>query len=390
MIRFAVPPIGGESWFGGWMYMRNLVRALALYGDPGIETLLFVGDDRSYDPFVKELEVLPRTRIIVDAAFREDSMRRGTLATLITGRKASLLDVFAAESVDVALDWATYYGWRSEIPTITWFPDFQHRLLPQMFGRIAWWRRELGFRAQIAASQRLLLSSVAAERDCLRFYPSARGRTNVAHFTVPVDEWPAPEAAIAIIDRAGIPRDFVFLPNQLWQHKNHELAIEAAGILAKRGSKRFIVATGHGADPRRPEFRHELLRRIEQCGAASNFLLLDGVGHAAVQAMTIGANALLNPSRFEGWSTTVEEAKAVGTPMILSDIAVHREQAPNARFFGVDDAISLANAIDAYSARDLDCIASAMAAAQLENHQRHVAFGQSLSQMVKQVFERSV
>jgi glycosyltransferase involved in cell wall biosynthesis len=37
--------------------------------------------------------------------------------------------------------------------------------------------------------------------------------------------------------------------------------------------------------------------------------------------------ALLNPSLFEGWSTTVEEAKAAGVPMVLSDLDVHKEQA---------------------------------------------------------------
>jgi glycosyltransferase involved in cell wall biosynthesis len=39
------------------------------------------------------------------------------------------------------------------------------------------------------------------------------------------------------------------------------------------------------------------------------------------------AIALINPSLFEGWSTTVEEAKSLGVPMLLSGIALHREQA---------------------------------------------------------------
>ena len=55
-------------------------------------------------------------------------------------------------------------------------------------------------------------------------------------------------------------------------------------------------------------------------------------------------DALINPSRFEGWSTTVEEAKSFGVPMILSDIDVHREQTGGvARYFGTDDPEALAN-----------------------------------------------
>ena len=41
------------------------------------------------------------------------------------------------------------------------------------------------------------------------------------------------------------------------------------------------------------------------------------------------ALAVVNPSFFEGWSTTVEEAKSLGKTVILSDIPVHREQAPD-------------------------------------------------------------
>jgi glycosyltransferase involved in cell wall biosynthesis len=55
------------------------------------------------------------------------------------------------------------------------------------------------------------------------------------------------------------------------------------------------------------------------------------------------AVAVINPSKFEGWSTTVEEAKSMGKAVVLSDIAVHKEQAPHrAAFFPADDAEMLA------------------------------------------------
>jgi len=45
------------------------------------------------------------------------------------------------------------------------------------------------------------------------------------------------------------------------------------------------------------------------------------------------SNSLINPSFFEGWSTTVEEAKSMGKRIILSDIEVHREQNPSGGVF---------------------------------------------------------
>lgn len=95
-------------------------------------------------------------------------------------------------------------------------------------------------------------------------------------------------------------------------------------------------------------------------------------------------NALLNPSRFEGWSTTVEEAKAAGTPMILSDIPVHREQAPNARFVGQDDAPALADAIEQSPVRDIAAIAGATKAAAPMNLQNQHRFALSVSEVVRE------
>lgn len=385
MIRFAVPPIGGKGWFGGWMYMRNLVRSLAENGDPEIETLLFLGPDRANDPYIRDLDALPRTRIVIDPAFAEDRVRGGIGRTLPTGRNAPILNAYRRERVDVAFAPAIYLGWRSEIRSIAWFPDFQHRRLPYMFSRAAWWKRDLGFRAQVASSAAILLSSADAERDCLDFYPSAKGRTHVARFAVPVDNWPDADTAWQQLREKQIPEDFVFLPNQLWYHKNHRLAIEAAGVLARRGSARVILATGHGEDPRRPGYRAELERHIVSSGAEANFRFLGSVDHDLVKAMMIGANALLNPSRFEGWSTTVEEAKAVGTPMLLSDLPVHREQAPGARFFAMDDAAALADLVDSAPPRSLEAIRAATAAARAPTLERQRAFAANVSAVVRAV-----
>jgi glycosyltransferase involved in cell wall biosynthesis len=62
-----------------------------------------------------------------------------------------------------------------------------------------------------------------------------------------------------------------------------------------------------------------------------------------VYALLRSSAALINPSSFEGWSTTVEEAKSFGAPMILSNIGVHREQAgEHALYFDLDDPSALA------------------------------------------------
>lgn len=74
------------------------------------------------------------------------------------------------------------------------------------------------------------------------------------------------------------------------------------------------------------------------------------VPFADVLALNAAADAVINPSFFEGWATSVEEAKCLGTPLILSDLPVHREQAPDADFFDPRDAAALARCLETAAA----------------------------------------
>ena len=81
-------------------------------------------------------------------------------------------------------------------------------------------------------------------------------------------------------------------------------------------------------------------------------IIIDGGSHDGTvdllkaseqMALMAGSLAVINPSLFEGWSTTVEEAKSMGKVVLLSDIPVHREQAPlRGRYFQPDRAEDLA------------------------------------------------
>ena len=58
------------------------------------------------------------------------------------------------------------------------------------------------------------------------------------------------------------------------------------------------------------------------------------------------SRCVIQPSLFEGWSTSVEEAKSLNKLLILSDIAVHKEQCcENVLFFKREDPNDLANTI---------------------------------------------
>ena len=91
----------------------------------------------------------------------------------------------------------------------------------------------------------------------------------------------------------------------------------------------LVLSTGNANDYRQPDLIKSLSAYVEQNNLGENFRMLGLVPRSDVIALMRYSISLINPSFFEGWSTTVEEAKSMGKRIILSDIEVHREQNPS-------------------------------------------------------------
>jgi glycosyltransferase involved in cell wall biosynthesis len=339
-LRIAFTTIPRRLWAGGYNYQSNLFAALNRYLPGEFTPVVFAGH-RDDDADLAAFERIPGVEIVRSAAF--DNRSSGLSTALAIGLDRAAAAEFGAHRIDVVFESARFFGWRLPYPAVAWFPDFQHRQLPQLFARSERWRRDLGFRIQIASGRAIMLSSESALQDCMRFYPNLTNPASVVRFATE----PAPESLSAnssdVIAQYGLPPKYFYLPNQFWRHKNHGVVVEALRISANRGTDIVVVATGGKDDPRESGYFDSVMRRVEACGLASNFRYLGMVPLPHVYALLRASTALINPSRFEGWSTTVEEAKSFGVPMILSDIEVHREQTGGtARYFAIDDPEALA------------------------------------------------
>ncbi len=335
MIRIAFTLIGGKNWTGGYNYLLNLVRALTVHASDRVQPILFFGND------IDENDALPFVHIegamvIRNAIFDQSRQKARLRQALLTGCDQAAVTIFASQGINVVFETAQFYGWRFPLPAVAWIPDFQHRHLKHVFDYQAYWKRELGFRAQILSGRHVMLSSEDARQDCERFYPKTRGYTHVVRFAVPAVDTIDTIAARSIADSYGLPKTFFFLPNQFWKHKNHLCVIQAIKLLKLRGIEVVVAVSGKQADPRDPEHFPRLQLLIHSNGLEQNFRLLGLIPHAHIPALMRSCCALINPSKFEGWSTTVEEAKAMGTPMILSSLSVHREQSAEALLFNAD------------------------------------------------------
>ena len=145
-----------------------------------------------------------------------------------------------------------------------------------------------------------------------------------------------------------------------------------------------MVATGPREDYRHAGLYDALVKHVDKHGLGDRFFHLGLVSFPELISLMHHSVAMINPSRFEGWSSTVEEAKSLGKRVLVSDLAVHREQdAPRARYFGVDDAKGLAHQMTAaWETHDVGTDAAAEDAAAAALPERTKAFALAYATIV--------
>ena len=385
-VGFVLAP-STAGWLGGLSYLRNLFQALRGLTPPRVEPIIIAAagtDARQLDEF-QPIEVL-RTSL-VDGRPPLWQIRR--VSQLYLDRDL-LFERFLLRHRIELLSHSGFLGRRSSIPSLSWIPDFQELHFPSFFSAYELAGRQRNLQQCCRHASAILLSSQAAYDDLARAYASCAARAQVLPFVASVpalDELPSIQE---LEQRYAFRGPFFHLPNQFWAHKNHAVVIDAVRRLLDQGRPMLVLATGNTRDYRQPDHFRQLQARIASLQVKDLFRVLGVVPYRDLMGLMAHSIAVINPSLFEGWSTTVEEAKSLGKQVILSDIAVHREQAPElAVYFDPTDADALASALwQALSqhAADADRIAIERAAQSLSR--RREQFALRYQQIVRDVIGR--
>jgi len=375
LIRVGFRLIGGAAWQGGRNYLWNLLHAVTSQPARRVQPVLLLAPGEDAGDLLLDGVERFETGALLDSSY---ARRAGRVLKLAAGRNLVEARWLRRARIDV-LSHAAPVG--RSIPTIAWVPDVQHRHLPQMFSRREHFMRDLLFREILRDAAVVVTSSETARDDLHRFYGVDAASCRVLRFVsqprlapdqlLPLDELRA---------RLGVPARFFHLPNQLWKHKNHALVVEALRLVPDV----VVVATGPREDYRHPGVYDALLARVNAHGLGDRFRHLGLVSFPELISLMRHSVAVINPSRFEGWSTTVEEAKSLGKRVLVSDLPVHHEQdPPRASYFPVDDPRALAAQLaEAWSTHDPaeDVRAAAAAAAALPS--RTSAFAETYEAIV--------
>lgn len=343
MIRVGFVLTFGDGWLGGVSYFRNLLSAIDGMSNREIEAVIITGNNVS----AQQLDGLPRAEVV-----RSEIISRGTAPWLVRqvmkrvlSRDILLERLLVKNGIDV-LSHSGFLGRGASIPAIGWIPDFQHLHLPDFYRHDELKKRVAQNKDLCRYCDSVLLSSYDAQQDLKKFSPACAAKSQVLQFVADIAFETGCLGSWELQQRYGFNESYFLVPNQFWAHKNHKVIIEALHVLRASGRETTVLATGNTHDHRRPQYFQSIMEYAKKMGVTGCFKVLGVVPRQDLMGLMQGAIALINPSLFEGWSTSVEEAKSLGKRIILSDIAVHREQDPKgAIFFPAHDAQVLASAM---------------------------------------------
>ena len=341
MIRLGFVVFFNNNWMGGLNYLKNLLFAITRLPDKRIQPVVFLGKSVTreaiafFEPYAEVVTtpLLERSSPLYWLWSFSNKVMNSDFFLEFALRKHRI-DVFSHSMLCGLLNTSA----------VSWIPDFQHIHLPGMFSGKEIAARNRLFLNLAKKSDLIILSSQAACKDFKQHWPDYADKARVMHFVAQpsrrllIDD---PLAEGEVLKKYAIEEKFFFIPNQFWKHKNHRVVISALKELKNGGIDILVVCSGAMQEYRNNEHVVELKEIIEENHLKVRLLGL--IDYDDVIVLMKKSIAVINPSLFEGWSSTVEECKSIGKNMILSDIPVHREQChPDCVYFSPDDSLELA------------------------------------------------
>jgi alpha-1,3-rhamnosyl/mannosyltransferase len=226
------------------------------------------------------------------------------------------------------------------VPVVLSMHDIQYVAYPEYFGtvKLAWLRRQLPSslaRAQVITAPSQFVATSLVDAHCV----------DPARLVVVPHGLPASFAATPFDEghlraRYRIPGPFLLYPAATYPHKNHLVLLDALAELGDRPELRLVLT---GA----PASGEDLVRdAIEHRGLHDRVVRTGRVSDADRDALLRCAEALVFPSRYEGFGAPALEAMAVGTPVLASrETALPEVVGPAGLLLDPDDATAWADAV---------------------------------------------
>jgi glycosyltransferase involved in cell wall biosynthesis len=311
-------------WIGGRYYLQHLVKAVALL--PENERMPIVDvwwqQKPDSDPFAEVREHLQGSAVIRYPSTLGGRVKRKLHRMMNSSPGVS--DLFHQAKIGALFP--SLICESPGVPFTYWLSDLNYLHWRESLGEAEFRVWDDRCRDSVEKADLIVLSSDTAFQDFKAEFPEAVAKVRIVRFcSLPDASWWELDP-VTVAKSKGIEGRYFLVSNQFNHYKNHGVIFEAARLLRDNGTDVKVVCTGNTKGFATEPYFNRLMAFIADNDLSSHIQILGLLPRAEHLAIMRGSAAMLQPSYFEGWSTAVEDAKALGKVIVASDLPVHREQ----------------------------------------------------------------
>jgi len=343
-----------ENWIAGAYYIMNIIHSLNTLPNKDKPIVTLISDAKSNFDIVKNethykyLNFFQFPKVIVHYSIIERIVNKITIKLfkskiinkLPKYPNIDFLYPFENEEIQKKIE--------NKIKKVNWIPDFQEEHLPYFFSEEEIKSRKKHQKEVVCNGNIVVFSSKDAQKDFNNLYPETAVQQFVLNFAVTHPNY-SNKKINDLIQKHNLPGKYFFSPNQFWAHKNQIVILKAIKHLKENGVEVVVAFSGKEDDYRNKNYVSELKEYVLKNNLKNNIKFLGFIPREDQLCLMKNSIAIIQPSLFEGWSTVVEDAKALNKFLILSDLNVHKEQInENVHFFNPENHEVLADILEKY------------------------------------------
>jgi len=336
-------------WTGGIIYLVNISRILKFL-KPEDQPELLIFYPLHLQKYVDEIDYIFSKKIVWD--FPSEHM--GFLKSIVTNRNLFIDKVVKEYQPDVIFP-LLHYPIKSNInpAEVGWCADLQYKYYPNFFTKIKRVELDLRLKFTLNNAKHVIVSSHTVKEDFYKFFEVPKQiNFHVYHFVSIIEG--LPEIKIEdLLAKYSLPSHFFMISNQFHRHKNHKVVFKALAELKKQGKKIHIVITGSFPKDPNSLYLKELHALLNENKLHDVISFLGLIPRGDQLLLMKYAQAVIQPSLFEGWSTVIEDARSLQVPVIAADLKVNVEQLlEKGIYFSPHDVNGLAKILEGFPFRD--------------------------------------
>jgi len=310
------------KWMGGVIYTLNIIKTLNFLEDEK-KPEIYLFYNPNLQRFVDELDYPYLHKI----AQPYPSVYKNFIKSFLTQKNTfvdGLIQQYGLNTIFPLHDYPVKSS--TDCKLISWYADLQQMHYPQFFSYFKRLERYWRIQFILKNTKDLVVSSYDVKSDFYRFFEIPNNvKFHVYHFVSIVDTFPS-YSKEEIQKELNLPDNYFVISNQFHKHKNHKVALQAIAYLKKQGKIVNLVFTGKLPEDSQSEYINELKKIIAKNALNQQVTFLGVLPRDTQLSVMRHADAILQPSLFEGWSTVIEDSISLQKPVICSNLSVNVEQ----------------------------------------------------------------